>query len=124
MAVIGIFTPAKDGGWIGTIRTLTIDAKVRLVPNDDRTSKKAPAFRILVGQSRIGDAWQAQTGGLSPKEYLRVKLDDPGLTEPINAALFEAEDGGMAQLFWNRRKRGSVTEGESVLTGWRQMKAI
>jgi len=104
MPVIGTFTPAKDGGWTGSIRTLTIDAKVRLVPNDDRTSKKAPAFRVFVGQSRIGDAWEARTGGLSPKDYLRVKLDDPCLVEPINAALFEAKDGSGAHLLWSRRR--------------------
>ncbi len=103
MAVIGTFTPAKDGGWVGTIRTLTIDAKVRLVPNDDRTSKKAPAFRVFVGNSRIGEAWEAKTGGLSPKDYLRVKLDDPMLTEPINAALFASESGDAAQMLWSRR---------------------
>ncbi len=91
MPVIGTFMPAKDGGWVGTIRTLTIDAKVRLVPNDDRASKKAPAFRVFVGNSRIGDAWEAKTGGLSPKDYLRVKLDDPMLTEPINAACLHRE---------------------------------
>ena len=103
MAVIGTFTPAKDGGWVGTIRTLTIDAKVRLVPNDDRTSKKAPAFRVFVGSSQIGVAWEAKTGGLSPKNYLRVKLDDPMLTEPINAALFASESGDAAQMLWSRR---------------------
>jgi uncharacterized protein (DUF736 family) len=103
MAVIGTFTPAKDGGWVGTIRTLTIDAKVRLVPNDDRTSKKAPAFRVFVGNSRIGDAWEARTGGLSPKECLRVKLDDPNMVEPISAALVQTDDGDAAQL-WNRPK--------------------
>ena len=104
MAVIGTFTPAKDGGWVGTIRTLTIDAKVRLVPNDDRTSKKAPAFRVFVGNSRIGDAWEAKTGGLSPKEYLRVRLDDPLLPEPVIATLFQVQDGSSAQLFWKRRQ--------------------
>jgi len=103
MAVIGTFAPAKDGGWIGTIRTLTIDAKVRLIPNDDRTSKKAPAFRVFVGNARIGDAWEAKTGGLSPKDYLRVKLDDPMLPEPINAALFASASGDAAQLLWSRR---------------------
>ena len=53
---IGHFTLAKDGGWTGSIRTLTIDAKVRLVPNDDRNGDNAPAFRVLVGNARIGDA--------------------------------------------------------------------
>lgn len=104
MAVIGTFTPAKDGGWVGTIRTLTIDAKVRLVPNDDRTNKKAPAFRIFVGSSRIGDAWEARTGGLNPREYLRVRLDDPLLSEPVTAALIQVQDGSTAQLLWNRRR--------------------
>lgn len=100
MAVIGTFTPAKDGGWIGTIRTLTIDAKVRLVPNDDRTSKKAPAFRVLVGNSRVGEAWEAKTRGLTPKDYLKVRIDDPVLTKPISAAMFVSEGGIAAQLLW------------------------
>jgi uncharacterized protein (DUF736 family) len=105
MSVIGTFTPAKDGGWSGSIRTLTIDAKVRLVPNDNRDNDKAPAFRVFVGQSRIGDAWEARSGGESPKDYLRVRLDDPSLSEPISAALFPSEDGGTAQLVWSRRRQ-------------------
>ena len=103
MAVIGTFTPAKDGGWVGTIRTLTIDAKVRLVPNDDRTSKKAPAFRVFVGNSRIGEAWEAKTGGLSSRDYLRIKLDDPILPQPMNVALFISENGDAARMLWSRR---------------------
>ncbi len=102
MAVIGSFTPAKDGGWVGTIRTLTIDAKVRLVPNDDRTSAKAPAFRVFVRNCRVGDAWEAKTIGLSPRDYLRIKIDDPLFSKPINAAMFASESGDSAQLLWSR----------------------
>jgi uncharacterized protein (DUF736 family) len=104
VAVIGTFTPAKDGGWVGTIRTLTINAKVRLVPNDDRTSKKAPAFRVFAGKSRVGEAWEAKTAGLSPKAYLRIKLDDPMLPIPINAAFFVSAGGDTAQMLWSRRR--------------------
>lgn len=75
MSSIGTFTLAKDGGWTGSIRTLTISAKLRFVPNDDRGDDKAPAFRVLLGQSRIGDAWEARSGGDEPKDYLRVKPD-------------------------------------------------
>src|SRR3546814_7729407 len=78
---IGAFTLSNDGGWTGSIRTLTIDAKVRLVPNDDRTHDNAPAFRVLVSNARIGDAWEARTTGDNPKYYLRVRLDDPSLSE-------------------------------------------
>lgn len=103
MSVIGTFTPAKDGGWTGSIRTLTIDAKVRLIPNDNREHENSPAFRIFAGQSRIGDAWEAYFGEDQPRPYLRVKLDDPSLPEPLSAALFPSEDGKEAQLVWNRR---------------------
>jgi uncharacterized protein (DUF736 family) len=103
MSVIGVFAFTKDGGWSGAIRTLTIDAKIRFVPNDNRDHDNAPAFRIMAGQSRIGDAWEARSGGASSKNYLRVKLDDPSLLEPISAALFPLEDGCSAQLVWNRR---------------------
>jgi len=103
---IGSFTLAKDGGWNGSIRTLTIDAKVRLVPNDDRANDNAPAFRVFVGASRIGDAWEARTSGDTPRIYWRVKFDDPSLPEPLIAALFPADDGDTAHLVWNRRREG------------------
>ncbi len=104
MSVIGTFTPAKDGGWTGSIRTLTINTKVRLVPNDNRDNENAPVFRVFAGQSRIGDAWTARSGGDNPKDYLRVRLDDPSLPELISAALFQSEDGKEAQLVWSRRR--------------------
>jgi len=109
MSVIGTFTPAKDGGWTGAIHTLTINTKVRLVPNDNRDNENAPVFRVFVGQSRVGDAWAARSGGDNPKDYLRVRLDDPGLPEPLSAALFQSDDGNGAQLVWNRRKAEGAT---------------
>lgn len=104
MTVIGTFVPAKDGGWIGGIHTLTIKARLRFVPNDNRENEHAPAFRVFVGHSRIGDAWQATSRGGEPKEYLRVRIDDPSLAEPISAALFQSDDGAKAQLVWSRRR--------------------
>jgi uncharacterized protein (DUF736 family) len=110
MSVIGTFAPAKDGGWTGSIRTLTINTKVRLVPNDNRDNEKAPVFQVFAGQSRIGDAWAARSSGDPPKDYLRVRLDDPSLSEPISAALFQSEDGNEAQLVWSRRKVETTTK--------------
>ncbi|NIJ41549.1 uncharacterized protein (DUF736 family) [Parvibaculum indicum] len=98
------FILAKDGGWTGSIRTLTIDAKVRLVPNDDRNGDNAPAFRALVGNARIGDAWDARTAGDNPRYYLRVRLDDPSLTAPLRLSLFPCDEGRKARLVWNRGK--------------------
>jgi uncharacterized protein (DUF736 family) len=89
MSVIGTFTPTKDGGWTGSIHTLTIHAHVRFVPNDNRENEKAPAFRVFVGRSRIGEAWLAMSTGGNPKDYLRVRLEDPCLSRPLTAALLQ-----------------------------------
>lgn len=104
MTTIGTFTPTKDGGWEGHIRTLTIDVKARFVPNDNRDGEKAPAFRIFAGRSELGAAWRQQTNSESAREYLSVRLDDPSLSEGISAVMFEAPDGKEAKLVWNRRK--------------------
>jgi len=100
MAVIGTFKPSRQGGWEGSIRTLAIERKVRLVPNDDRSSEATPAFRLMMGWQRIGDAWEARFEGKNPRDYLRVRIDDPWC--PITAALFESADGMSAQLVWTR----------------------
>ena len=104
MSVIGTFTPSREGGWIGAIRTLTIDVKARLVPNDNRDSERAPDFRIFAGRCELGAAWRERTSGENPKDYLSVRLDDPSLPEPIAAAMFEAADGKSAQLVWSRQR--------------------
>ena len=104
MSVIGTFTSAKDGGWNGSIQTLTINTKVRLVPNDNRENENAPAFLIFAGSSELGAARKQRSSGETPRDYLSVKLDDPSLPEAISAALFEATDGKEAQLVWSRRR--------------------
>jgi uncharacterized protein (DUF736 family) len=115
MSVIGTFALAKDGGWTGSIRTLTINTKVRLVPNDNRDNENAPIFRVFAGQSRIGDAWAARSNGEKPKDYLRVRLDDPSWPEPISAAFFQSDDGNEAQLVWSRRKVEAAAKADTLL---------
>ena len=100
MAVIGAFCRAKDGGWQGTIRTLSNTVKARFVPNDDRRSDTAPDFHIVSAQCDLGAAWLRRKADQS--EYLSVQLDDPAFARPISAALFySAEDPG-ANLVWRR----------------------
>jgi len=101
MATIGSFTAGKDG-YIGTIRTLTVNVKAKIVANDNKKSEAAPDFRVYAGRAELGAAWKAQTNGDEPRDYLSVLLDDPSFPEPVRAALFE-EDGA-AYLVWNRRE--------------------
>lgn len=103
MATIGKFTQSNDGGWAGIIQTLVFNAKVKLVPNDNREHENAPAFWVVVGQSRLGDAWEVKAAS-NERPYLQLRLDDPCLSEPLTAALFASDDGKSAQLVWNRRR--------------------
>jgi len=59
------------------------------------------AFKVFADRSEIGAAGNA--GGDHPKPLLSVRLEDPCLSEPLMAALFESTDGSKVQLMWKRR---------------------
>jgi uncharacterized protein (DUF736 family) len=102
MAVIGTFRADKDG-YAGTIRTLSINAKVRIVANDRKSGDSAPDFRVFAGQMEVGAAWR-KTAREKETSYLSVRLDDPALPEPIHAALMEQTEDGTLRLLWRRDK--------------------
>ena len=103
MPVIGTFSAIKDG-YAGTIRTLTVATKVRLIANDRKEGEGTPDFRIFAGDAEVGAAWRKTRQG-SEETYLRVKLDDPALPQPIWGALLEATDDGLARLIWRRERK-------------------
>jgi uncharacterized protein (DUF736 family) len=103
MPVIGTFS-AVENGYAGTIRTLTLTAKVSIVANDRKEGTSAPDFRIMAGTSEIGAAWR-KTKQNSEETYLRVKLDDPALPQPIWGALVETTEAGVARLLWRRDRK-------------------
>jgi uncharacterized protein (DUF736 family) len=69
-----------------------------------RHNENAPAFHVLFGRARVGEAWEARSVGTNAKNFLRVKLDDPSLIAPMSAALFPSENGAVAELVWSRRR--------------------
>ena len=62
MPIIGTFSAVKDG-YAGTIRTLTMSVRVRLIANDRKDADGAPDFRIVVGMTEIGAAWRRTRKG-------------------------------------------------------------
>ncbi len=104
MPIIGTFSAAQDG-YAGTIKTMTLNAKVRFVANDHKDGDGAPDFRILAGTTEIGAAWRKTKQG-SEATYLRVKLDDPAFPQPIWGALLESSDDGVVRLIWSRDRQG------------------
>ena len=100
MANIGTFT-AQNGGFTGTLRTLTLNVKVKLVPNE-KASENAPDYRLqVIGGAEIGAAWKKTSQADRP--YLSVVLDDPSFPTAIYARLLEGEDGEHS-LIWSRTK--------------------
>jgi uncharacterized protein (DUF736 family) len=108
MAIIGTFTRTKDGGWQGSIRTLSNTLKARFVPNDDRRSDHAPDFLVISARCDLGAAWVRRKADTT--EYLSVQLDEPALSRPISAALLYLQDSSTANLIWNRNHRGVQNE--------------
>ena len=101
MANISTFI-ANDNGFTGTLRTLTLNVKVKLVPNDKGNSENAPDFRIqAAGGYDIGAAWKKTIEAGRP--YLSVSLDDLSFPTTIYARLIEEEDGTHT-LIWSRSK--------------------
>ncbi|WP_336678084.1 DUF736 domain-containing protein [Dickeya dianthicola] len=90
-----------ESGFTGTVRTLTLNVKVRFIPCD-KSSEHAPDFRIqTLGGYDIGAAWRKISQAERP--YLSVTLDDPSFPATLYARLIE-EENGKHQLIWSRSK--------------------
>ncbi|ROU07883.1 DUF736 domain-containing protein [Lysobacter enzymogenes] len=103
MANIGSFT-AQNNGFAGTVRTLNLNVKVKIVPND-KGSENAPDYRILApGGNDIGAACK-KLSQMTERPYLSVSLDDPSFPATIYARLVEDEDApGTHNLIWTRQR--------------------
>lgn len=106
MTQIGRFTRTKSG-YSGAIRTLSLDAQIVLVPSDHGDAENAPDYRILLGDDEgpeIGAAWKRV--GEKAGDYVSLLLDDPALTQPIRANLFQSnEDKSSWVLHWTRLQK-------------------
>jgi uncharacterized protein (DUF736 family) len=100
MANIGTFTADKDG-FTGTLRTLTLNVKVKFIQND-KTSENAPDYRIQATNGlEVGAAWKKISQAERP--YVSCSLDDPSFSATVYARLIEGEDG-THNLIWSRSK--------------------
>jgi uncharacterized protein (DUF736 family) len=80
-------------------RTLTLNVKVKLVPNDKGTTK-GPDFRLQAAGHDIGAAWKKTSEAGRP--YMSVTLDDPSFPATVYARLIEGE--AAHDLIWSRSK--------------------
>lgn len=100
MAAIGTFSKSGDG-YVGTIRTMTINVKAKITPNTNKANDNAPDYRVYAGGAELGAGW-CETAKEEGRDYIALKLDDPSFAEPIRAAFFENVEDGTGVVMWSR----------------------
>jgi len=103
MAIIGIFTKQENGGYTGTIQTLTFSARVTFEPATKR-GDKSPDYRITCGLADYGAAWKNTSEN---SEYLSVHLDDPSFAAPLSCRLVKTGTEQVHSLIWERSRKRS-----------------
>lgn len=97
MTTIAKLTKQKDGGFIGTLSTISVPArKIALAPVES-DSDRAPVYRVLLEDMEIGAAWKREAK--SGNEYTLVKLDCPLLAQPIFCVLVKDLHSGFTLEF-------------------------
>jgi uncharacterized protein (DUF736 family) len=102
MAIIGTFTRSADGKFSGSLKTLTLSAKLQFAAETNKSKDNAPDYRVFLGTIEVGAAWK-KTAKESGRVYWSVELDDPAFAAPLFASLVETEDGKSFNLLWSRR---------------------
>jgi uncharacterized protein (DUF736 family) len=103
MAIIGHFTKQENGGYTGSILTLTTSIRATFDPIAKR-SDKSPAFRIMSGLAELGAAWERTSEG---SNYLSVDLDDPSFAAPVKCRLKNTGAEHVYSLIWERDRKRS-----------------
>ncbi len=104
MSHIGSFIRTPEG-FTGHLRTLTLDLELTLVPANPIEAENAPDYRIHLGPDadgpEIGAGWKRT--GERAGDYVALLIDDPTLTRPLYANLFQSDVKGNAfTLLWTR----------------------
>jgi uncharacterized protein (DUF736 family) len=80
MAAIGTFSKSGDG-FVGTIRTMTINVKAKITPNTSKASDNAPDYRVYAGGAELGAGWR-ETTKEDGRDYVALSLMIRALQSP------------------------------------------
>ena len=112
---IGCF--AQDGdGFVGRLRTLTLDIALRVVPTGFTGHGRAPDWRVHLADdnapegigSEVGSGWnhEGKAGA-----FITLQLDCPAFARPIRANLLRSNRGDDGHvLLWSPRLRRPKAE--------------
>ena len=106
---LGTFTKLDDGVFTGTFRTLHVAAVLNIVPVD-KSSEKAPDYRVYTAQRReVGAGW-GQKAKNSGADYINLKIGAPEFgANWVRCRLVKleqpGEDGADHIALWEPRDR-------------------
>lgn len=108
MAQIGQFTREKSG-FVGRVHTLTLYRELIIVPAEPSDADNAPDYRVHHGDHdgpEVGAGWKRT--GERAGVYVSLLIDDPALSQPIRANLFQNGDEESSwSLHWTRLPKRS-----------------
>lgn len=104
MSAIGYVARNDNGGFSGSLKTLSIRASVEIVPNRSKSSDTQPDYRVLSDGVEIGAGWN-KTGETSGKDYVSLSLAAPEfgprkLYANLGRAAGQDDDDAFA-VIWN-----------------------
>lgn len=103
MPAIGYVQRQEDGSFKGSLRTLSVNADIAIVPNPGKSGEQ-PDYRVLAGGVELGGGWR-RTGEVSQREYIRLAMSAPELgARTLYANLGRAagqDDDDAFAIIWN-----------------------
>jgi uncharacterized protein (DUF736 family) len=111
MPAIGYVTKSEDGSFEGAIKTLSIRARITVVPNRDKMSEIQPDYRVLSDDVEVGAGWLRYSES-SGREYVSLSLAAPEFgTRRLYANLGQAAGGAENRfaVIWNPTDRLAVS---------------
>ena len=107
MATVGTVTLQKDGKYVGSLRTMKINAQIEIVPVKKKMTENGPDWMIYSKGVEIGAAWKRK-GQRSGKDYVSCSVTDPSLERPLYFNLGKAPgskpDDGVFSLIHNHQQ--------------------
>ena len=102
MATIGNFT-VNGNGFVGSVKTLALGTVKAKIVAAERTSEKAPDYRVFAGAIEFGAGWKKKSE--QGRDYVSLKFDDPSFPNPIYATMVEVEGEEGYPVIWSRPNR-------------------
>lgn len=103
MPAIGYVQRQSDGSFKGSLKTLSVNADITIIPNRGKTGEQ-PDYRVLAGSVELGGGW-VRTGEVSQREYVRLTMSAPELgPRTLYANLGRAagqDDDDAYAIIWN-----------------------